>query len=257
MTRSAYAGGQALTEFLVLAFALIPLFLLVPIIAKYQDIAHSTQMASRYAAFNAGVRNHTSSWTPEQQLAGEIRRRFFSNTDAPIKTNDVAGNFLAHRNLFWRGPRGEPLITDLDSDVVPSFGRHAGTTHDQGFIAANDRDIYTLADSIGLQTRGIYRANVSVRIANLPHGIRSIEPFNAIDLALTRTSSVLIDPWMASGPQHTDDRVYPASVLAAHRATGAAADAEVTPIDLLGGVRGPRLGQLDFWQDLVPADRLR
>ena len=50
-------AGQALTEFLVVALALIPLFLLIPMIAKYQDIGHSTQMASRYAAFEATIRN--------------------------------------------------------------------------------------------------------------------------------------------------------------------------------------------------------
>ena len=99
------AAGQALTEFLVVALALIPLFLLVPMIAKYQDISHFTQLASRYAAFDAMTRNDSvSTWKPEAQLADEVRRRFFSNSDAPIKTGDVVGNFDANRNLFWSNP---------------------------------------------------------------------------------------------------------------------------------------------------------
>jgi len=68
-------GGQALTEFIVVALALIPLFLLLPVIGKYQDIAHSVQLASRYAAFDAMIRNDVSgTWKPESQLAEEVRR---------------------------------------------------------------------------------------------------------------------------------------------------------------------------------------
>jgi hypothetical protein len=99
--------GQALTEFLVVALAVIPLFLLIPVIAKYQDINNATQMASRYVAFDAMTRNDTvsSGWKPVDQLAAEVRRRFFSNPDAPIKTDDVAGNFKANQNLL-----SEPVL---------------------------------------------------------------------------------------------------------------------------------------------------
>lgn len=50
-------AGQALVEFLAMAAPLLGLFLLMPMIGKYQDIAHATQMASRYAAFDATVHN--------------------------------------------------------------------------------------------------------------------------------------------------------------------------------------------------------
>ena len=79
--------GQALIEFLVVALALLPLFLLIPVIAKYQSIAQATQMASRYAAFDGLVRNEVqNSSKPLDQLQDEVRRRIFSNSDAPIKT---------------------------------------------------------------------------------------------------------------------------------------------------------------------------
>jgi hypothetical protein len=94
--------GQALTEFLVIALALIPLLLLTPLIAKYQDVANAVQMASRYVTFEAMTRNDAqSTWKTPGQLAGEVQRRFFSNPDAPVKTGDVAGNFVvlaAHRS---------------------------------------------------------------------------------------------------------------------------------------------------------------
>lgn len=257
-TARSHEEGQALTEFLVLAFALIPLFLLIPVIAKYQDMAHATQMASRYAAFDAIVHNHTGSWKSEAQLASEIRRRFFSNSEAWIKTHDTAGNFAAHRNMFWHGPRGESLITDFDSDVTVSFGASEGSRHVDAFIPASDRGNYReVADRASLETPGIYRANVSLRVANLPAGLRSYEPFDSINLTMSRTSSVLVDSWNASSPDQTDERVYRASNLAKHRHLAAEADAEVSVVDRLGGLRGPQLGQLDFWHDLVPDDRLR
>lgn len=87
--RSNLECGQALTEFIVLALALIPLFLLIPIIAKYQDIAYATQIASRYVAFDVMTRaDGNSSSKPQKKLEDEVRRRFFGNSDAPIKTDD-------------------------------------------------------------------------------------------------------------------------------------------------------------------------
>ena len=59
-------------------------------------------MAARYAAFDAMTqqpcRRHMEA---EDQLAAEVRRRFFGNSDAPINTGDVADDSDAHRNPFW------------------------------------------------------------------------------------------------------------------------------------------------------------
>ena len=129
--------GQALTEFLVLALALVPLFLLMTVIAKYQDIAHSVQMASRYVAFEATTRNAAASiWKPPAQLAQDVQRRFFSNPDAPVKTNDAAGNFEAHQNLFWRNHQGDTLIKNFERDVQVSFGSGPVAGHNDWFTTA-------------------------------------------------------------------------------------------------------------------------
>ncbi len=260
--------GQALTEFLVAAVAIIPLFLLMPLIAKYQDINHSTLSASRYAAFEAMTRNDSTSngWKPPSQLADEVRRRFFSNPDAPIKTNDVAGNFKAHQNLFWRGPRGEALIEDINNDVQVNFGTGGASDHASGFSGASDATIFIpLKDQLELKARGIYTAGVSVSLVNMPAGLKFYEPFDQINLRITRRTSVAVDPWTASGPKQIVDKIkgapliFPATTLSA-----------VTPIlgtaiglvELPGAFAGqqmpsPRLGQLDFFVDVVPEDRLR
>jgi hypothetical protein len=255
-------SGQALTEFLVAAVAVVPLFLLIPLIGKYQDISNSTQMASRYVAFEATVRNDsTGSWEPEGQLAQEVVRRFFSNPDAPIKTNDAAGNFKANQNLFWRDPVDKPLIADLGSDVKLTFGPDASTTQSGAFTSiADEGKPFPGYEELGLQTRGIYTAHVAVKLANVPSGLKFYEPFDKLDLTMTRSTSIAIGPWTAKDPAQVESKIagsaafFPAGKLAE---VSPLVDAAVTIIDAPGGISGPKLGKLDFWRDVVPEDRLR
>ncbi len=256
--------GQALTEFLVAAVALIPLFLLVPLIAKYQDVNHAVQAASRYAAFDASLRNDgVNSWKDPGQLADEVRRRFFSNVDAPVKTGDAAGNFKAQQNLFWRGPRDEPLIEDVGRDVALTFGA-SGLPQQAGSLSpASDGKPFTRHRQLDLNAEGLFTANVSVALVNMPNDLRFYKPFDAINLRLTRSTSLLVDPWTARGPQDVERRIsHDAAVFPAGQLTGigAAFGAAVGLIDGVpswGAVRGPMLGQLEFWRDVVPEDRLR
>ncbi len=255
--------GQAFTEFLVVALALVPLFLLMPMIAKYQSIAHSTQMAARYAAFDATTRNDAAgSWKPEEQLANEVRRRFFGNSDAPIKTGDVADDTDAHRNLFWRRPDGAALIPSYKGDVHVSYGAGRAATHGEGFQGARDGDAFTLHKSLSLPARGIYTANVSVTLADLPAGLKAYEPFDRIGLVMTRSTSLAIDPWAGKNPSDVqrklnDPLVFPTQVLSELLHRVKPLDEIVQAIELPGRIHGPRLGELDYWHDVVPPDRLR
>lgn len=253
--------GQALAEFLVASLAIIPLFLLLPVIAKYQDVSHSTQMASRYAAFDAMNRNDSmGTWKPESQLADEVRRRFFSNSDAPIKTNDVAGDFKANQNLFWVDPKGDSLIKKFSTDVTVSYGFGNGASHSDGFSKTKDDEPFILNNEFDLRARGIYTANVGVILANLPSGLRFYEPFDKINLSISRSTSLVFDPWSAKNPAQVEERianspkVFPTGDL---KAVSAIVDGAVIAIDPLAGITGPKLGQLEFWRDVVPADRLK
>ena len=92
----AWTRSQAPTEFIVIAPALVPLFLLIPLIGKYQSISHATAMASRYVAFDAMANNAgMGGYQPRAQLEQKVHCRFFSNSNAPIKTNDEAGDSKA------------------------------------------------------------------------------------------------------------------------------------------------------------------
>lgn len=252
--------GQALTEFLAVSLALVPLFLLIPILAKYQDIGHATQMASRYIAFEATTRNDTmSTWRPEAELANDVRRRFFTRADAPIRTNEIADDSANQRHRSWRGPTGDPLIANVNTDVMLSFGAARNDRHANAFIAANDGTIFALHDELGLRARGIYRGNVSVRLANLPQGLQLYEPFDRLNLVIERSTSLLIEPWAGRDATQVIARVggspavFPAGRLAALRPM---VDAGVRIIDAPGGEQAPLLGQLEFWRDVVPNDRL-
>lgn len=261
--------GQALTEFLVVALALVPLFLLMPLIAKYQDVAYQTQLASRYVAFDAAARNQwQNSWKDPAQLAAEVRRRFFGNPDAPIKTDDTAGNVDAHRNLFWRGPTGEPLIVDFDADVGIGFGGGYNPDQAAGTGAASDGKPFNsiggtavdtnIGDQLGLKAGGIFTGHVTVKLANTPAFLKMYQPFDKIDLSISRHTSVVVNGWDADSPDavvtHIDSKLLaPGTVL---RPLQPLADAFVGLAEG-GEVPKPKLGDLDFWKDVVPADRLK
>lgn len=256
--------GQALTEFLVASLVIVPLFLLIPMIGKYQDIAHSTMMASRYVAFDAIMRNdRVNGWKPEAQLAQEVRRRFFSNSRASIKTGDEAGNFKSHRNGMWTDAFGNPLLRNFEEDVRVSYGPGNALSHANGFSASRDGDPFLLMDRFSLSRRGLYAGNVTVTVANLPNGLRIIEPFDRLDLVISRSTSVLLDTWSEREPQEVqnrlrNDRVNAGRQLASIRPmTDMAVDGLDGRIFGLGDVRGPRLGDVQFWRDVVPVDRLR
>lgn len=257
-------SGQGLTEFLVLCLALIPLFLLTPMIAKYQDIVHATRMASRYAAFDAMTRNASmSTWKLEAQLAAEVRRRFFGNPDAPIKTGDTAGDFAAHQNMFWRDPAGGALIRNFGTDIKVSFGTAASASQADGFRAASDGmpfnvPLLNIANHLGLASDGIHTTNIDVTVAKLPQGLRYLQPFDTLDLSIRRHTSVVVDPWTANGPEQVEDRIdktklFPARTL---RPLAEVIGASVTVFEL-GQVSKPHLADLPLWRDVVPTDRLR
>ena len=84
--------GQSTVELVVLSFVLIPLLLIVPLVGKYMDIAQTTAEASRYTAFEGTVRHSSSTdgWKSDADLATEVRRRFFSNSEMPSVMNTSA-----------------------------------------------------------------------------------------------------------------------------------------------------------------------
>lgn len=238
--------GQAMVEFWVAALVLIPMLLLVPMIAKYQDLTFATQMASRYASFDAMVRNEAvnNSEKPLAQLQDEVRRRFFSNPEAPIKTLDVAGDFKGHQNLFWRLPKDEAMIA-----------KFADVTVTRKVEGASDVDAAFSNRMGGLA--GIHTAEVSVKVANIPQTLLVYEPFNNLNMTITRGTSVVVDSWAVRDAatvqaKIADAKFFPAASLGTLSATLDPVLKVVEP-----GVTPPKLGQLSAWSGGLPADRVK
>ena len=110
---------------------------------------------------------------------------------------------------------------------------------------------------------------MSVTLANLSTDLvgptKSYDMFKDINLTMTRHTNLVIDSWGARGPGQVMDKldnvvVYPASQLGVLRALTHVGVAFMESPRYLPGVClncGPKIGQLDYWSDDVPNDRLR
>jgi hypothetical protein len=232
--------GQSTVEFVVLALVLTPLFIAVPLVGKYIDLMNATESASRYVAFEAMARNSSSSWKTDAELAAEVRRRFFSNSDAPIKTGDVAGDFAAHRNPMWTDHTARPFLSRFADDVGVST-----QIDSRNALAAA-----TFADPLGLSERNWYTASVTVRTAVIPEFV----PFDAAGLSISRRTVLLADAWTARDAADVRSRIeegapwtYPPRALR-------------EAFDIIGTIPAtiydPRMRMGDHDWDVVPCDRM-
>lgn len=242
-----YQRGQSTVELIVLSFVLVPLLLIVPLVGKYMDIAQTTAEASRYTAFEGTVRHSSSTdgWKSDADLATEVRRRFFSNSDAPVKTNDAAGDFNAHRNTLWFDHRGAPLL--------PVFASNVGVVTQKESMS---QPFGALASSFKLPQENLYTGRVNVNIADIP----KLPPFDTIGLTTTRWTTVLVDPWAASGPGEVTAKVKGAGMLFPYKpleviATPLAILMSNPILAILGAdTTPPEVGRVD--PDRVPGDRV-
>ncbi len=248
MHRAQRQRGHALTEFIVLSVALVPLFLLMPLIGKYQDISHSVLAASRYAAFDMLTRYNDPK--PQAQLEQEIRRRFFSSSGSPIKTSDLAQDVEADQNPLWRDPANKPLIAKFsDVQVGTSWAGLSGTPD-----VFND----TARATFGLPRRELYTATITVPLINVPEGLRFYEPFDKLNLQVRRHTSVAPDSWAGSSASQVQGQIDRALLVPLSRPLKALSPfVELTMKAVEPGVRPPKLGELQFWADQVPLDRLK
>lgn len=260
--------GQALTEFILITLLLIPLFLVIPLIAKYQDLAHTTQVASRYVSFEAMTRNNQTpgDQKPDEQLANEVHRRFFGDANAPIQTMASTVNIASNQHPFWRNQQGAALIKNSDNDINIGFSPSSDSVP---FNPLAGMPSFNVREELGLQAPGIYTANISVTLVNLPAEIMAYtkngDEFKNINLSIARHTSVLVDAWSARNPEQVESRIdraslFPGKLLASMKpAVGAIAGIVESPQYFPGNCLdcGPKLGELAFWRDAVPKDRLK
>lgn len=133
--------GQAMTETLVLAVAVLPFVIAVPLIAKYQDIRHATVSASRTAAFECSIRpDACADGQAGAGIEAHVRRRHFSQRQIAIHSHDTpSGQSLGvDGNRFWRNRDGRPLIAS-DEDVSVSISQRQATALSSAHRDATNR----------------------------------------------------------------------------------------------------------------------
>ncbi|HKO68778.1 MAG TPA: hypothetical protein VJU53_13330 [Burkholderiaceae bacterium] len=192
--------GQSTTEFIVLALVLTPLLLAVPLLGKYLDLSQHAAQASRYAAFEISVRG-PAAVKDEATVAAEARRRLFSTSDAPIKTNDVAGDFVGMRNPLWTDFRGDHFL--------PRFAD--GITHEaaQETRAVPPPLLAAFAGDNGfkLPMDNLFTARIDV-FPERPRDFRFWSDDNpGVNLRMNRQTGILIDAWNAASADMVRDKI--------------------------------------------------
>lgn len=279
--------GQAMTEFIILlAGVIVPFLLLMPLIAKYQDVQHQTQMASRYVAFEARTQSDDSgNWRPEDVLAREVQNRFFGVHDSLITSNPASP---ATGPVNWTDPANQRLLSNPSAAVTIKYGptgQGAGTAG--GFDPSTDffgkdalgRDAFANGGMapkyIGLKGRGLFTATVEVSLNKLPARTpgfmeSGFAPFDTLDMKLSARTTTLTSPWTAKDPAQVIRQmatqegdvfawVFPSQGLnLANQYTQYTSDAirqVVSDVEASGRIKGPEIGKLEFWQEVAPPDR--
>lgn len=254
-------AGQATVEAVIAMTVLSLLFVLVPLMGKYQDIAHRASMASRYVAWQSTVRNDSDGGSFENiaSTTSEVHQKFFSGGLTPVRTLQATPGTPVVRVPLWSDHAGRGLVsrnedirvgygTAMASDPVQAFQQGRGT---------GDPFKVLQPEHFKLQNRGLLKGAVEVRIANIPD--QWLGPFNGLNLVIRREVTVMPDNWAASSGASVDSRVgNSGTVFPASRVQWLSTLIDLPVLALEdGSMRAPKIGRLDFWRDAVPQDRLR
>jgi len=258
--------GAASVEFVIMAVFMVPLILIVPLLGKYIDLAQTTTVASRYVAFEGTVHHGAtgkgvSGWKTDEQLATEVRRRFYSRNDTGINTNDLAGEFDTDRNPLWVDHRGDHML--------PKFSRVAVSTTRTSLKQPFGAALY--AKGLGLDYNNLYTGRVGVNVAQVKDiGLavdkssgngKAAKVFNSIDLQMNRHTVVLVDPWAALEPGDVKEKVEKSQVvlptvhLDAFKLALTAPYGFIETLPSNGKNKLPEIGYVE--PDIVPEDRLK
>lgn len=254
MTGSSAQCGQALVELAICCAVLIPLFLLIPLVAKYGHATIVAQQAARDAAWEATV-------APSYHLpdAGQLRKRVldrnFATADAIIRTTPTASASRKFGDPMLGTFSGRTLL-DRDGVTVAKPVEHVspGYTRLATFALKVNANRYVTSE-VTMRYNTIAQANGSPNTY--------LAPLDSLDLVQTRRQSLLADAWNASGSRDGERRVQdtmkalaPAGFLS-DLGLGGVFDA-LEPMGAVLPIVG-ELSQLDpghLEPDIVPADRL-
>lgn len=228
------SNGQSTTEFTLLALVLTPLFIALPLIGKYLDLAWTTEIAARYLAFEATV-YPAGEFGDDDALRAELGQRFFgAGGTAPHSRGRRAENLP---NPLWKDARARALVRDMSSDIDLNTAQGpVNSPPGSAFMhAAGGRE---------------HRVEVSVHLRNLV----GLPPFDEPGLTIRRHQLIHSGDGAASGPHEVASRIengdfqrYPIQTLKALAGT-------VGRLPALVLDPTPDVGRVQ--PEIVPCDRL-
>ncbi|MGQ4582111.1 TadE/TadG family type IV pilus assembly protein [Lysobacter sp. F60174L2] len=198
---SANQRGQAMTEVAVLAAVLVPLFLLIPVMAKYVHLRQANLQAARAAAWDATV-------ATDYKLPGraatqsDLINRHFAAADAPIRSNPPRPPRNGRLgDVFLNTFSNQPLLTAADIRLRSYTDKNA-----PGFLNRIGNILRGLPGEFPPNKNGLVTATVTVDPQNLrtQNGApaRYLAPFDNINLRMSASHTLLVDAWNAKGPGH-------------------------------------------------------
>jgi hypothetical protein len=243
MPKSRSNSGQAIVEFLVSCLVLIPIFMGMVYIAKYQDVKHSAIQASRYAA----IEYATNTKKKPAEIQQETKVRFFAQQEnrnsGHLSATDKS--YVLNKNTdqvpFWRDLAGKPLITDFSNVTVS-----APHTYNSGGSEKIFDDIGKVA--FKLDKTDLKGADVEVALANIKH----YQPFSNINLKVGATTVYSGNAWNANG---NDDVKKHMDLGGAISVLSSASSVIDFVVDLFEASGGPKLGCIN--PNVVPNARLQ
>lgn len=242
--------GQSMTEFLIAtAFVALPLFFLVPTLAKYVDMKMAAVQAARYTTWEytahyldpkdqpSGFKAISRGDLPKkslQETAKEGERRFWSNTRTKISSSlDKSGYRPGDANPFWTYHNGLPIYRETKDQAIrvkgsdPTPDKLKVASHALGIIGYITNLVATLNEKMGLDAgfnainprksatiNGLYSSEVKMPIQPAPDigGLRDRKPLflKAQPKTMTAKGAILTESWGAGGRAHS---VYQSSGL--------------------------------------------
>ena len=232
---------------IVMALVLLPLFLVMPLLAKYADVNLTVVEGARYVAWERSVwhdgndlpdgANHST--LPQKNsrtIQNEVRSRFFGETDRPILSR--GGRTLSQNelNAYLHDAEGEPIlrVNRIEANTArgidtPGIG-YAVMRGFTGFLNL----IYTPLSWLGGRAnfspnlQGYHRQTdaVSLQLEQpspyfremiyAQSGISETEDLSDINLEFSADSALIVDSWSTQGPEHFQNQtggLVPTSML--------------------------------------------
>jgi hypothetical protein len=268
--------GQAMIETLIAAsLVLIPLFLAIPLLAKYLDIRSATVQAARYTAWERtvwfggssavmmGIGSVGNKWDsnakPDSAIAAETGVRFLSNTGPADKfstADQSSSDFAGGPKPLWNDRTGQPLLASYSDIATPAIVNGASP----GLVTDVMGPIFSVASVISsftIDTNSQFKNTVTLGIQQFSNnigtgtnGMGACPGCPTADFLATGTTTgfaetnvIVANPWSANGPGSLSDYgSHPKKITVYNQIRG------LTPTSLLDPPSGAFRDVLDVLQ---------